>query len=97
MTLSEFKAWFEGYTEGMDGPPSAKQWDRIQERVGQISGAPSYPYPVYIDRFPQYPQRPYWTAGAAVGGGAGMLYNGSGGGDLARAAGREDWAGDYAA
>ena len=25
MTPSEFKAWFEGFSEGMDGPPSLKQ------------------------------------------------------------------------
>lgn len=39
MTLSEFKAWFEGFSENLDGnTPSKKQWARIQERVGQIDG-----------------------------------------------------------
>jgi len=33
MTLQEFKAWFSGYTEAMNGPPNATQWD--------TSGAPS--------------------------------------------------------
>lgn len=38
MTLQEFKAWFEGFTENMKGVPTQKQWARIQERVGQIDG-----------------------------------------------------------
>jgi hypothetical protein len=40
MTLSEFKAWFEGFTEDMAGPPSAKQWKKIQARVSEITGEP---------------------------------------------------------
>lgn len=50
MTLSEFKAWFEGFTEGMDGPPGIKQWERIQARVKEISGTPTT-YPVFVDRY----------------------------------------------
>ena len=40
MTLSEFKAWFEGFTETMDGPPNSKQWARIQKRIAEIDGEP---------------------------------------------------------
>ena len=40
MTLSEFKAWFAGYAEEMDGPPTPKQWEKIKERVGKIDGTP---------------------------------------------------------
>jgi hypothetical protein len=58
MTLSEFKAWFEGFTEGMDQAPTAKQWKRIQARVKEISGTPTS-YPVFIDRYREY--RPYWS------------------------------------
>lgn len=50
MTLSEFKAWFEGFTESMDGPPSQKAWERIQARVKEITGTP-ISYPVYVDRY----------------------------------------------
>ena len=28
MTLSEFKAWFEGFTEGMDGAKAPELWRR---------------------------------------------------------------------
>ena len=37
MTLSEFKAWFEGFTESLSGPPNPDQWKRIQDRVKQIA------------------------------------------------------------
>lgn len=50
MTLAEFKAWFEGFSETMDGPPNEKQWDRIKARVAEISNTP-ISYPVFIDRY----------------------------------------------
>jgi hypothetical protein len=40
MTPSEFKAWFEGFTEAMDGRPTERQWDAIKRRVGEIDGRP---------------------------------------------------------
>lgn len=36
MTPQEFKAWFEGFTEAMEGPPTAAQWDRIQQKVKSL-------------------------------------------------------------
>ena len=54
MQLSEFKAWFEGYTESMKDVPSAKQWARIKERIAEIDGKPVSER-VFIDRYwPQY-------------------------------------------
>lgn len=57
MTLAEFKAWFEGFTEDMDGPPNAKQFKRIKAKVGEITGAPITQTVIreYVDRY-----RPYW-------------------------------------
>ena len=49
MTLQEFKAWFEGFTENLDGTPNAKQWKRIQKRVQDINGTPVTP--VIIERY----------------------------------------------
>ena len=61
MNLSEFRAWFEGFTEEMDGPPSTKQWKRIKKRVSEIIDAPTT-YPVFIDRYVRpYPW--YWQGG----------------------------------
>lgn len=75
MTLQEFKAWFEGFSEIMDGPPDAKQWDRIKARVSEIDSKP-ISYPVYIDRYVTpyrryYDSGPWWgtTCSGASGGG----------------------------
>lgn len=40
MTPREFKAWFDGFTEGMSGRPDTKQWRRICKRVREIDGEP---------------------------------------------------------
>lgn len=59
MTLTEFKAWFEGFTEGFDKPPTEKQWKRIKARIAEIDGNPVTER-VFIDRYwPSHP-RPYW-------------------------------------
>lgn len=58
MTPSEFKAWFEGYTEGMMGPPTARQWERVKARVREIDGAAT-PYPVFLDKYVM-PYREHW-------------------------------------
>jgi hypothetical protein len=54
MTLSEFKAWLEGFTEVIDGPPSQEQWDRIKEKVASIVDPLISTYPYYIP-YPVYP------------------------------------------
>lgn len=66
MILSEFKAWFEGFTEGLEGPPTKAQFDRMKAKVADITGTP-VTYPVYVDRYietlrPYYRQYP-WAAG----------------------------------
>jgi len=50
MTLSEFKAWFEGFTDGMEGPPSEKQFKKIKAKVAEISGT-SISKTVFIERY----------------------------------------------
>lgn len=70
MTPSEFKSWFDGFTEGLEGIPNDKQWERIKERVSDINGQPTS-YPVYVDRYRPYlygiPYNgyPIWTSGVA--------------------------------
>lgn len=54
MTPQEFKAWFDGFNEGVDAVPTEKQWKKIKERVAQIDNV-SVTYPVYVDKY-----RPYW-------------------------------------
>lgn len=37
MTLSEFKAWLEGYSEAFtSGAPTAAQWEKIREKLGEV-------------------------------------------------------------
>lgn len=61
MTLAEFKAWFEGFTEDMDGSPSKKQWERIKARVAEINGV-TVTERVFVDRYAE-PYKRYWPAG----------------------------------
>lgn len=41
MTPAEFKAWFDGFCEGIEGAPSVDQFERIKERVAEINAAPT--------------------------------------------------------
>ncbi len=66
MTLAEFKAWFEGFTEGMDAAPNEEQWKRIKDRVSEINGT-AISYPIFVDRYvqpcrPYFPSSPYWSS-----------------------------------
>jgi len=67
MTPSEFKSWFDGFTEALTGTPTKAQWARIKERVAEIDGKPTTER-IYVDRYwPTYipyrtvPTWPYWT------------------------------------
>jgi hypothetical protein len=60
MTLQEFKAWFDGFTENMgEAPPTKLQWARIQARVKEIDGA-AVTYPVFFDRYWPHPSPTTW-------------------------------------
>lgn len=80
MKLSEFKAWFEGFTEDMDGAPSEKQWKRIKEQVAAVDGV-AITYPVYVDRYIRpypYDRYPYWVdygVGSMTAQSTGVSYN----------------------
>ncbi len=50
MTLTEFKAWFEGYTENLDGTPNTKQWKRIKSRISKLNGE-AITERIFIDRY----------------------------------------------
>ena len=60
MTPSEFKAWFDGFTEAFSGCPTKAQWARIKERVSEIDGKPITER-IYVDRYwPGY--YPQWSS-----------------------------------
>jgi len=59
MTLSEFKAWLEGFEEGVKGSPNQAQWKKIKERLEMVmESAPYTPQPIIIQR--DLPYRPWW-------------------------------------
>lgn len=70
MTPSEFKSWFDGFTEAMSGTPTKAQWARIQARVAEIDGRPTT-HTVYVDRYwptvkPWYRDGLYWSGSDCV-------------------------------
>lgn len=55
MTNNEFKAWFEGFCESIDGRPTVKQFDKIKAKISEIDGNPVYHWhpPIwYADQTP---------------------------------------------
>lgn len=83
MTLSEFKAWFEGYTEGLDGAPTEKQFKRIKAKVAEITGTP-ISQTVWVDRYHHYYQQ--WGQPIVFGGVIGNVGYASGTNGLGRSA-----------
>jgi hypothetical protein len=59
MNLSEFKAWFEGFTDGLEAAPSEKQWGRIKEKIKLIKDAPPTERIVFVDHWAR-PWRRWW-------------------------------------
>ena len=50
MNLPEFKAWFEGFTENLDGAPTKAQWKKIEKKVEGLVEEPT-PWPIFVDRY----------------------------------------------
>lgn len=81
MTLSEFKAWFEGFTEGVEAAPTEAQFAKIKAKVAKIDGALTT-YPVFIDRlwhhdYDRYRDysRPYWSGGISADASSGVIHS----------------------
>lgn len=36
MTLKEFQAWLDGFSESIKGSPNERQWKKIQKRISEI-------------------------------------------------------------
>ena len=54
MTLNEFKAWFEGFQEGIDVTPTLPQWNRIREKINEVEEKPTIK-PVEFPPFKKIP------------------------------------------
>ncbi|PJN93936.1 hypothetical protein CNY89_17465 [Amaricoccus sp. HAR-UPW-R2A-40] len=35
MTLNEFRAWFDGFSEALDGAPTAEQWAKVRAKLAE--------------------------------------------------------------
>ena len=44
MQVNEFKAWLEGFGEGMEGPPSEVQWKKINKKIDELDDEVTYRY-----------------------------------------------------
>lgn len=44
--LRSFLDWFEGFSENLEKPPNAKQWDRIRTRILALKSSPDVDAPV---------------------------------------------------
>lgn len=81
MTLSEFKAWFEGFSEGVNGTPTPEQWGKIKARVEKIDGTQTSQHVFYHQYWPyRSPFRwewndPYARYGLTSAGGTWTLNN----------------------
>jgi len=101
MHTSEFKAWFDGFTEAIKDKPTKRQWARIKERLAEVDGNYTPPQ-VFFDRYwyPKFHTYPIWYSTgsptytvAATGQTASRLINGTtvAGNDLAAIVGTSQW------
>ena len=37
MNVYEFKAWFEGFSEGVNGEPTLTQWNKIRNKIKYLN------------------------------------------------------------
>lgn len=54
MTINEFRAWLEGFEEGIKGSPTEAQWDKIKLRLEGVKSGEPYPL------FQPWSPRPWW-------------------------------------
>lgn len=60
MTISEFKAWLEGFEAALNGPPNEDQWEAIKAKIAQLREVRIDPLPSgYKWRDPAKPS-PWW-------------------------------------
>lgn len=67
MTLNEFKAWLEGFSDAMGDAPTPEQWKKIKEKLARVDAfhLPVAPSPLYPSPNNGYPQigQPWITCG----------------------------------
>ena len=58
MTSNEFRAWLDGFEQGIDEAPSLSQWAAIRARIEQMDGE-TLSYSEFTARFVD-PYRKWW-------------------------------------
>lgn len=49
MNITEFKAWFEGFSENIDETPTPEQFEKIKAKIAELT--PEHPrYPLQRDK-----------------------------------------------
>lgn len=63
MTSSEYRAWFKGFSEIVakhnDDISLGLVYIKVHERVEQLNEVPT-PYPIFLDHFWPFPERPWF-------------------------------------
>lgn len=63
MTISEFRAWLDGFSEGVRDAPTPEQWARILEKLADVReplpALPVFPHDL-SDPFCADPRKPSW-------------------------------------
>ena len=44
MTVNEFRAWLEGFEEGIKGSPTKAQWEKIKLRLEDVNASDGHDY-----------------------------------------------------
>ena len=60
MTINEFKAWLDGYTENLKGTPTKAQWLRIKEKLEDVYECPPHFNPFWYPVTPISPTPWRW-------------------------------------
>ena len=45
MTMKEFMAWLDGYSENFNSAPNGEQWKKVLEKLKCVQGLSYYNYP----------------------------------------------------
>mgnify|MGYP006921299578 CR=1 FL=1 len=66
MTLNEFKAWLEGFSDAMGDTPTPEQWAKIKAKLATVRD--DRPFSPSIPAYPRSPSvpgiyGPTWTCG----------------------------------
>lgn len=64
MTIKEFHAWLDGFSEAIEDAPTPDQWAKVLAKLKQVRGdAPVFTAPTMPQRWYPSPSGPFVTCG----------------------------------